>query len=75
MKKIPEFRTEEEEVRFWDEHDSMEFIEELEPVEIELSPELEDKILSKRELKKPITWRMLAVNTLLFSATKKRKLW
>lgn len=57
-KKIPEFRTEEEEVRFWDEHDSMEFIEELEPVEIELSPELEDKILSKRELKKPITLRL-----------------
>jgi len=57
-KKVPEFRTEEEEARFWDEHDSTEFIEDFEPVEIELSPELEDEILSKRELKKPITLRL-----------------
>lgn len=57
-KKVPEFRTEEEEARFWDEHDSTEFIEDLEQVEIELAPELEEEILSKRELKKPITLRL-----------------
>lgn len=57
-KKVPDFNTEEEEARFWDEHDSTEFIDDFEPVEIELSPELEDEILSKRELKKPVTLRL-----------------
>lgn len=57
-KKVPKFRTEEEEALFWDEHDSTEFIEDFEPIEIELSNELEDGILSKRELKKPITLRL-----------------
>ena len=42
-KKVPDFRTEEEEARFWDEHDTTEFIDDFETVEIELSPELEDK--------------------------------
>ena len=46
-KKVPEFRTEEEEARFWDEHDSTEFIDDFEPVEIELSPELRDEIISR----------------------------
>jgi hypothetical protein len=44
-KKVPDFRTEEEEARFWDEHDTTEFIDDFETVEIELSPELEDKII------------------------------
>jgi len=57
-KKIPDFKTEEEEARFWDEHDSTKFIEEFEPVEVEVSPELEEKIISRRELKKPITLRL-----------------
>ena len=57
-KKVPEFKTEEEEARFWDEHDSIEFIEEFEPVEIKVSPELEEKIMNRRELKKPITLRL-----------------
>lgn len=55
-KKIPEFKTEEEEeARFWDEHDSTEFIDDFEPVDIEVVPELEVEILNKRELKKPVT--------------------
>ena len=58
VKKIPEFKTEEEEARFWDEHDSTEFIEDFEPVDIALSPELEEEILNKRELKKPVTLRL-----------------
>lgn len=57
-KKIPEFKSEEEEARFWEEHDSTEFVEDLEPVDIEVSPELEKEILNKRELKKPITLRL-----------------
>lgn len=57
-KKIPEFRSEEEEARFWDEHDSTEFIENFEPVDISVSPELEEKILKERELKKPVTLRL-----------------
>ncbi len=57
-KKVPEFRNEEEEARFWDEHDSMEFIEDFEPVDIKLSPKLEYEILRKRELKKPVTLRL-----------------
>jgi predicted DNA binding CopG/RHH family protein len=57
-KKVPEFRTEEEEARFWDEHDTTEFIDDFEPVEIELSPELRDEIISKRELKKSVTLRL-----------------
>ncbi|WP_206811089.1 CopG family antitoxin [Paradesulfitobacterium ferrireducens] len=57
-KKVPIFNTEEEEALFWDEHDSTEFIEDFEPLEIELSKELEDEILSKRELKKPVTLRL-----------------
>lgn len=50
-KKVPEFRTEEEEARFLDENDSTEFVEDFDPVEIKVSPELEDKILNQRELK------------------------
>lgn len=57
-KKIPEFKTEEEEARFWDEHDSTEFIEDFEPVDIEVAPELEEEIFNKRELKKPVTLRL-----------------
>lgn len=54
--KVPEFNTEEEEARFWDEHDSTEFINEFKLVEIELSPELEDEILSNRE--QPVALRL-----------------
>lgn len=57
-KKIPKFKTEEEEARFWDEHDSIEFIEDFEQVDIKVAPELEKEILNKRELKKPITLRL-----------------
>ena len=57
-KKIPEFRSEEEEARFWDEHDSTEFIKEFDPIEIEVAPVLEEEILNKRVLKKPVTLRL-----------------
>ena len=45
-----EYRTEEEVARFWDENDSTEFIEELEPIKIKLSPELENEIRNKKQL-------------------------
>jgi predicted DNA binding CopG/RHH family protein len=57
-KRIPEFKSEEEEALFWDTHDSTEYVENLETIEISISPELENKILTKRELKKPITLRL-----------------
>ncbi|MCL6479390.1 MAG: BrnA antitoxin family protein [Peptococcaceae bacterium] len=57
-KKIPEFKNEEEEASFWDEHDSTEFVDDFEPIDIKVSPELEEEILNRRELKKPITLRL-----------------
>lgn len=57
-KKIPEFKSEEEEVKFWDNHDSTEYLDEFETVEIKVVPELEKKILNKSELKKPVTLRL-----------------
>lgn len=45
VKKLLKFNTEDEEARFWDEHDSTEFIDAFEPVEIEVASELEAEIL------------------------------
>lgn len=58
VKKLPKFKTEDEEARFWDEHDSTEFIDDFEPVEIEVASELEDEMFKKRELKKLVTLRL-----------------
>jgi len=58
VNKIPKFKTEEEEARFWDEHDTTDFIGDFEPTEIELDQELKEKILNKSEPKKPITIRL-----------------
>ncbi|TEB06169.1 hypothetical protein Psch_03213 [Pelotomaculum schinkii] len=57
-KEIPEFKTEEEEARFWDNHDSAEFLDDFEPLDIEVAQELEEEILKRRELKKPVTLRL-----------------
>lgn len=46
-KKIPEFKTEEEEARFWDEHDTTEYEDEFETVKVAIDPKLEAEILSK----------------------------
>jgi hypothetical protein len=54
-KKIPEFKTEEEEAQFWDEHDTTEYEDEFKTVKIEVDPELEAEILYKREMKKLVT--------------------
>ena len=57
-KRLPVFNSEEEEARFWDTHDSIEYLDEFKSVEIEVVPELEESILAKRELKKPVTLRL-----------------
>ena len=57
-KRLPEFNSEEEEARFWDTHDTIEYLDEFKSVEIEVTPELEERILTKRELKKQVTLRL-----------------
>ncbi|BCV20417.1 CopG family antitoxin [Moorella sp. Hama-1] len=57
-KKIPVFKSEEEEARFWDKEDTTEYLGEFEPVECQVTPELEQEIIQKKELKKPITLRL-----------------
>ena len=57
-KRLPIFNSKEEEANFWDTHDSIEFLDEFKPAEIEVAPELEQRILTKRELKKPVTLRL-----------------
>lgn len=42
--RIPEFKSIEEEAEFWDTHDITDFLDELEPAEFELSPELRRKL-------------------------------
>ena len=40
MAKIPTFKSEEEESEFWDTHDSTDYLDDTEEVEVELSPGL-----------------------------------
>ena len=49
--KLPVFNSEEEEAHFWDTHDSREYLGEFKSADIEVTPELEELILTKRELK------------------------
>jgi hypothetical protein len=44
MAKIPTFKTEAEEAQFWETHDSTDYWDDTEEVEIELSPELAQAI-------------------------------
>lgn len=57
-KEIPVFHSEEEEARFWDTEDTTEYLDQFDLVECELDPELEEEILRRRELKKPVTLRL-----------------
>jgi len=60
MPKIPKFKTEKEEAKFWATHSVADFWEDLEEPEkkIELSEELKQKILKRRETKKLLTIRL-----------------
>jgi hypothetical protein len=44
VEEIPEFDSLEEEAAFWDTHSPVEILEQLEPVTLELSPQLQHKI-------------------------------
>ena len=50
--KLPVFNSEEEEAHFWDTHDSREYLGEFKSADIEVTPELEELILTKRKLDK-----------------------
>lgn len=55
--KLPEFRSEKEEAEFWDTHNSLEYLENDEPVEIEFDPALEADI-KERAKTKQVTLRL-----------------
>ena len=49
---IPRFRTEADEARFWDTHDSMDFLADLKPAKVTFAP-LKPKVLVSIRLAKP----------------------
>ena len=53
--RIPVFNSIEEEAEFWDTHDSTEFEDEVEPVEVEISPEVRSRFIVTIELERA-TW-------------------
>ena len=56
-KEIPEFKSEREEAEFWDTHNSLDYLESDEPVEIELDPGLAAKIRERAQTKR-VTLRL-----------------
>jgi len=54
---LPEFRNEREEAEFWDTHSLADYWDELEPVQVEVDPELKKKMLEGRKTKR-ITLRL-----------------
>lgn len=56
-KKIPEFKNEKEEAVFWDTHNSLDYLESDEPVELELAPELIATIKERSKTKR-VTLRL-----------------
>ena len=55
MKKLPEFKSEEEEIKFWQSHPVTDYLNELEPGELRLSSMLKEKIKKRVEEKAKIT--------------------
>ncbi|MGO0122229.1 CopG family antitoxin [Desulfothermobacter acidiphilus] len=51
-KELPRFESEEEEARFWDTHNSLNYIESEEQVEIELAPELARELARRSETRR-----------------------
>lgn len=47
MKELPPFKDEDEEAEFWATHDTLDFIDETEAVQIELDPRLLEQIRSR----------------------------
>ncbi|MEW5899058.1 MAG: CopG family antitoxin [Bacillota bacterium] len=56
-KELPEFKSEREEAEFWDTHNSLDYLESDESVEIELDPELAAKIRERAQTKR-VTLRL-----------------
>ena len=56
-KELPRFGSEKEEAEFWDTHNSLDYIESDEQVEIELAPELAAKIRERSRTKR-VTLRL-----------------
>ncbi|OIQ52936.1 hypothetical protein MOTE_25290 [Moorella thermoacetica] len=54
---LPEFKNEREEAEFWDVHNTLDYLESDEPVEIELDPDLEAKIRERQKTKR-VTLRL-----------------
>jgi predicted DNA binding CopG/RHH family protein len=56
--RIPHFKNEEEEADFWSNHSLMDYIDDTEPVEIEIDPRLRQKIRARIRAQKRITLRL-----------------
>jgi hypothetical protein len=58
--KIPKFKSEEEEIRFWDTHSVTDYLDDTEEVKepIQVSEELRKKIIKRRENKQLLTIRL-----------------
>lgn len=57
-RKIPHFKSEEEEAEFWATHSVVDYLEETEPEHLELDPELQRKIRERVARKKRVTLRL-----------------
>jgi len=57
MPKIPDFKTAEEEAKFWETHSVSDYWDEFEPVKEELDPKLRAKIKARANLKR-VTLRL-----------------
>ena len=58
--KIPKFKSQKEEIEFWDTHDLTDYLDDMEEVKepIELSAGLKSKIIRRRHAKKLLTLRL-----------------
>jgi predicted DNA binding CopG/RHH family protein len=58
--KIPKFKSEQEEIEFWDTHSSVNYLEDSEEVKDppELSDELKEKIIGRKQKKRLLTLRL-----------------
>ncbi|MEW5866241.1 MAG: CopG family antitoxin [Bacillota bacterium] len=52
MKELPPFKDEDEEAEFWATHDTLDYIDETEPVQIKLDPRLLERRRSRSQSKR-----------------------
>ena len=72
-RRIPEFKDEQEAREFFDTHDTVELLEETEPEELVLAPELGEKLRRRRERKEVITIRISALHLAKIRRVAQRK--